>query len=122
LRKYGLESNIHCFPDADTNTTGCGMGRSTLYSWGGSLYNSRVFTGRSLWGFSSCGKPLRLDLTLGQPTGILSPNTGTPFGLQSGNDHISPLDTNGKLHLFELLIAQPARCTRFIQEEDSQHS
>ena len=117
LAKYGLNPLFVVSPDADANTQAAAWGVAPWYSWGQSLYNSRVFLDGSRWGFSSCGSRYRLDLVWANDWDPVS-NTGTPSGGSPGQDYFqSPLDTNGNSTLLNFYGQASAAGTKFIQEE-----
>src|SRR6266436_1988064 len=117
LAKYGLNPLFIVSPDADANTQAAAWGVAPWYSWGGSLYNSRVFTDGTRWGFSSCGGRHRIDDVWANDLNPVT-NTGPPSGSSAGNDRYqSPLDTNGNSTLLNFYAQASAAGTKLIQQE-----
>src|SRR4029078_8044747 len=93
LAKYGLNPLFIVSPDADANTQAAAWGVAPWYSWGGSLYKTRLFSVCSVWCFSSCASLYRIDLVWANDWDPIT-NTGTPSGSSAGKDYYqSPLDT-----------------------------
>src|SRR5216683_1372350 len=117
IARYGLNPLFIVSPDADANAQAAAWGVAPWYSWGGSLYNSRVFTDGTRWGFSSCGSRHRIDDVWANDWNPVT-NTGTPSGSSAGNDRYqSPLDTNGNSTLLNFYAQASAAGTRLIQQE-----
>jgi hypothetical protein len=117
ITKYGLNPLFIVSPDADANTQAAALGVAPWYSWGGSLYNTRLFSDGSLWGFSSCGSRYRIDLVWANDWDP-NTNTGTPSGSSAGKDYYqSPLDTNGNSTLLNFYAQASAANVKLIQQE-----
>ncbi|MDB6122952.1 MAG: Coagulation factor 5/8 type domain protein [Pedosphaera sp.] len=117
IAKYGLNPVFIVSPDADANAQAAAWGVAPWYSWGGTLYTSRVFLDGSRWGFSSCGSRRRIDTVWNNDWDPVT-NTGTPGGSNAGDpDYQSPLDTNGNSTLLNFYAQASAAGTKLIQEE-----
>ncbi|HXI71475.1 MAG TPA: DUF5010 domain-containing protein [Verrucomicrobiae bacterium] len=117
IAKYGLNPVFIVSPDADANAQAAAWGVAPWYSWGGTLYTSRLFLDGSRWGFSSCGSRKRIDTVWANDWDPVT-NTGTPSGSDAGDpDYQSPLDANGNSTLLNFYAQASAAGTRLIQEE-----
>jgi hypothetical protein len=116
ITKYGLNPLFVVSPDADANTQAAAWGVAPWYVWGQSLYNSRVHTDGTRWGFSSCGSRERLDLVWANDWDPVT-NTGTPSGGSAGDDNYQSPLTNGNSTLLGFYSQAAAANTQFIQQE-----